>query len=445
MILNQVILYSGFEKPKKMDFKFGHNTWYLPNPHPRNPTPQNPDSSFSPLSRRSRQSPDWISISISISKLDLDLDPSQLVFSSLSVALLKLLQFLIGIQVRTPSRKLSTSSSSSDCLLIRQQLQDAIGALDGTHIQLTIPLEDQSRYRNRKGETSTNALGVCDANLRFSYVLPGWEGSTSDSRVLRDALRRPNDLKLPSNKYFLVDAGYTNGSGFLAPYRGTRYHIKSWRENGPRNYKELFNQRHSSARNTIERAFGLLKKRWAILRTASFYSIKTQIRIINACCILHNFLREEMNEDDLLNDVDRELEDDPVLEIENVDEDRITTVRVTNEWSNFRDDLAMQMWVRERSEGMANPDAKGYQNRLIENWDDIMVLCAKDRANGEGAETFEEAANAIFVSPGVIVSLVQLLLRSYPVKCDIVLRVLVLWSHLFRFSLSFDIACFFVE
>ncbi|XP_020249199.1 uncharacterized protein LOC109826582 [Asparagus officinalis] len=43
----------------------------------------------------------------------------------------------------------------------------------------------------------------------------------------------------------------------------------------------------------------------------------------------------------------------------------------------------------------ANPDAKGYQNRLIENWDDIMVLCAKDRANGEGAETFEEAANTM--------------------------------------------------
>ncbi|XP_020259582.1 protein ALP1-like [Asparagus officinalis] len=128
------------------------------------------------------------------------------------------------------------------------------------------------------------------------------------------------------DKYFLVDAGYTNGPGFLAPYRGTRYHIKSWRENGPRNYKELFNQRHSSARNTIEKAFGLLKKRWAILQTASFYSVKTQIRIINACCILHNFLREEMNEDDLLNDVDRELEDDPVLEIKNVDEERITTV-----------------------------------------------------------------------------------------------------------------------
>ncbi|XP_020274730.1 protein ALP1-like [Asparagus officinalis] len=133
--------------------------------------------------------------------------------------------------------------------------EDAIGALDGTHIQLTIPLEDQSRYRNRNRETSTNILGVCDANLRFSYVLPGWEGSTSDSLVLRDGLPQPNGLKLLSTKYFLVDAGYTNGSGFLAPCRVTRYHIKYWRENGPRNYNELFNQRHSSARNTIERAF----------------------------------------------------------------------------------------------------------------------------------------------------------------------------------------------
>ena len=25
--------------------------------------------------------------------------------------------------------------------------------------------------------------------------------------------------------YYLVDAGYTNGEGFLAPYRGTRYHL----------------------------------------------------------------------------------------------------------------------------------------------------------------------------------------------------------------------------
>lgn len=34
-------------------------------------------------------------------------------------------------------------------------------------------------------------------------------------------------------KYFLVDAGYTNGPGFLAPYRGTRYHLNEWRLETP--------------------------------------------------------------------------------------------------------------------------------------------------------------------------------------------------------------------
>ena len=75
-------------------------------------------------------------------------------------------------------------------------------------------------------------------------------------------------------KYFLVDAGYTNGPGFLAPYRGTRYHLNEWIGNTPQNYKELFNLRHASARNVIERSFGVLKKRWSILITP-FFDIKT--------------------------------------------------------------------------------------------------------------------------------------------------------------------------
>ena len=58
-----------------------------------------------------------------------------------------------------------------------------------------------------------------------------------------------------------MDAGYTNGPGFLAPYQGTRYHLNEWTGNNPETYKELFNLRHSVARNVIERAFGLLKKR----------------------------------------------------------------------------------------------------------------------------------------------------------------------------------------
>jgi hypothetical protein len=60
-----------------------------------------------------------------------------------------------------------------------------------------VPEADKSRYRTRKGEIATNVLGVCSPDLQFIYVLPGWEGSAADSRVLRDVVTRPNGLKVP--------------------------------------------------------------------------------------------------------------------------------------------------------------------------------------------------------------------------------------------------------
>ena len=39
---------------------------------------------------------------------------------------------------------------------------------------------------------------ACGPDLRFIYELPRWEGSTGDSRVLRDALHRQNKLEIPT-------------------------------------------------------------------------------------------------------------------------------------------------------------------------------------------------------------------------------------------------------
>ena len=66
---------------------------------------------------------------------------------------------------------------------------------------------------------------------------------------------------LDADKYYLVDAGFMLTGGLITPYRGVRYHLKEYsKRNPPQNHKELFNLRHASLRNAIERTFGVLKK-----------------------------------------------------------------------------------------------------------------------------------------------------------------------------------------
>ncbi|XP_024965752.1 uncharacterized protein LOC112505949 [Cynara cardunculus var. scolymus] len=104
-------------------------------------------------------------------------------------------------------------------------IQGCLEAIDETYIEVTVPESDKPRYRTRKGHTATNVLGVCTRDLKFVYVLASWEGSAIDSRVLRDTVTRQNELKVTPDNYYLADAGYINGEGFLAPYRGTRTYI----------------------------------------------------------------------------------------------------------------------------------------------------------------------------------------------------------------------------
>jgi hypothetical protein len=101
---------------------------------------------------------------------------------------------------------------------------DCIGALDGTHIIAKLDAEHAPAFRNRYGYFSQNVLGVCTFNLQFAYVLPGWEGSAHDSRVLSHALA--HDFHIPEGKYYLADAGYGLRQGLLTPYRGVRYHLR---------------------------------------------------------------------------------------------------------------------------------------------------------------------------------------------------------------------------
>ncbi|KAL0405287.1 UNVERIFIED_CONTAM: hypothetical protein Slati_3842600 [Sesamum latifolium] len=178
-----------------------------------------------------------------------------------------------------------------------------LGALDGTFVEVRVPDHEKGRYRIRKGQVAVNVLGVCN--------------------------------------YYLCDNGYANAEGFLTRYRGVHYHLREWDRGagGPQNKEELFNLKHSSARNVIERTFGLLKVHWGILRSQSFYPIDVQSKIIIACYLLHNFIRNEMPDDPL----ELEIPDDNELGGD-TDADYVDTIESNSASSAWRDALATSMY-----------------------------------------------------------------------------------------------------
>ncbi|KAK5772816.1 hypothetical protein PVK06_049113 [Gossypium arboreum] len=178
--------------------------------------------------------------------------------------------------------------------------KDCIGALDGTHVLVSIPFSIQGRFYSRKGRTTQNILVAITFDLKFSYILVGWEGSAHDSRILGDALSSPRGLIIPEGKYYLADARYNIRNEYITPYRGVRYHLKEFSAQGLENAKKLFNLHHLLLQITIERVFGILKKQFRVLDAEPFWNFQTQVDIVLACRIIDNHIMG-VDPSDLLN------------------------------------------------------------------------------------------------------------------------------------------------
>ena len=100
-----------------------------------------------------------------------------------------------------------------------------------------------------------------------------------------------------------------NRNRLITPYRGVCYHLKEYSIRPRENAKELFNLRHASLCNAIERAFGVLKKRFPIIASTigPSYYVDIQNEIILACCILHNYFMGVDPDEHLIAKVDEKV------------------------------------------------------------------------------------------------------------------------------------------
>ncbi|KAM0831124.1 hypothetical protein ACQ4PT_065756 [Festuca glaucescens] len=150
-----------------------------------------------------------------------------------------------------------------------------------------------------------------DFDLNFTFVSAGWEGSATDARVLRSA---------------------TN-CGFHEFGTGRRR---------PRNYEELFNHMHAILRNAIERAFGVLKKRFPILKVATSHKIWNQVKIPMAAALLHNIIKALNGDEQWLDDQEDNIPPESFVDLPDGDEGN---EQANNQGNNLRDVIAQQMWI----------------------------------------------------------------------------------------------------
>jgi len=164
------------------------------------------------------------------------------------------------------------------------QFPGIIGCVDGSHIPIIAPQENEFVYINRKNFHSVNVQAVCDASLIFQDVVAKWPGSHHDSFIMdMSALHDRFEDGEFGDSWMLGDSGYGLKRWLMTPY-----------PNPNTASERKFNLLHRKTRCVIEQSFGVLKSRWRILDHTGgslCYSPAKVAKIIITCCMLHNICR----------------------------------------------------------------------------------------------------------------------------------------------------------
>lgn len=120
-----------------------------------------------------------------------------------------------------------------------------------------------------------------------------------------------------------------------------RYHLKEFSDRPPENEQELFNLRHSSLRTTIERGFGVLKKRFRVLDAEPFWSFETQVKVVLACCVIHNHIMGVDPADYIMEAAMNQVEGSGSQQETQSRRESLEDSRV---WNAKRDEICKAMW-----------------------------------------------------------------------------------------------------
>jgi hypothetical protein len=171
-------------------------------------------------------------------------------------------------------------------------------------------------------------------------------GSNNDTNVLSQSTLFIEELKGQAPRvqymvngrqyntgYYLADGGYPNWAVFV---KTISLPIS--------NKHKLYAQEQEGARKDIERAFGVLRRRWTVLkRPARLYDRGQMENVVLACIILHNMIVEDEKN---LEDIEEELDLNQAPSVVSVeppefaDGDYVPFERVLDKYEDLRDQSA---------------------------------------------------------------------------------------------------------
>jgi hypothetical protein len=157
-------------------------------------------------------------------------------------------------------------------------------AVDGLCVRTRAPYLSETPsiadYRCRKGGYAVLVLAGCDVDGKFNMATCSNSGSTHDivawqTSSFHTALQA-NQL---DNRYYCIgDEAFTTTDQMLSPWPGR----------GLGRWKDSFNYWLSHSRQAIERAFGMLVRRWGILWRPLICSYERWSLVIMTVMKLHN-------------------------------------------------------------------------------------------------------------------------------------------------------------
>jgi hypothetical protein len=167
------------------------------------------------------------------------------------------------------------------------RMPNVLGTIDCTHIKINNQGGDYGElHRNRKGYFSLNVQTISDSKLLIRDLVSRWYGSSHDSTIFYHSQKRAMFESGVFHPYVLLgDSGY-----------GVKNYLFPPVPNPTTAAERAYNYSQIATRNTVERQYGVWKRRFPVLALGIRSPYLENIQaIITATAILHNISIQQNN------------------------------------------------------------------------------------------------------------------------------------------------------